>query len=117
MTEQSPMTTTDAPQPEQDTSPKVKIGEREMTLNEARATMHPALAHQIEQQFSRAGDTPELAQQFVETYAAEHERQQGQPWTGERQGGHVGTEVHEGAKSRTAHTERAQQREKHDRRP
>lgn len=114
MTEQRPMATTDAPQPQQgaDVAHKVKVGDREMTLTEARATMHPALAHQIEQQFPRAHETPGLAQQMVEAYAAAHEREHGQPWTGQHQDqAKAEPAVHESDKSRTAHAERTQQRE------
>lgn len=116
MTEQTAMSSTDAEQPAKAEAAghKVRIGDRDMTLSEARAAMNPALAHQVEQQFPRANDSPELAQQMVEAYAAEHERQHGQSWAGQQHEARQPA-VHESAKSKAAHAERSHQREAHER--
>lgn len=90
MTEQKPMTTNDMPQSGQAGPHRVKIGGREITLDEARAAMSPALRHQIDQQHPRAHESPALAQQLVDAYAAEHERQNGEKWTPAQRDAHQG---------------------------
>lgn len=88
MTAHKPMTTKDMPGTAQPADPshaaqahRVKVGGHDMTLDEARAAMSPALAHQLAQQYPRASETPELAQQLVDAYAAAHEQQNGEKWS------------------------------------
>ena len=82
MTETKPMTTADQQQATAGNQHKVRVGDREMSLAEARAGMSPAIAHRIEQQLPRAADNPALAQQFIDAYAEAHHREHGQHWTG-----------------------------------
>lgn len=58
----------------------VTVGGTAMTLTQAKDGMIPALRHRGEQQYPRAADTPELAQQFVDAYSEAHKAQTGEDY-------------------------------------
>lgn len=61
---------------------KVRVGEREMTLEQAEKTMDVTIADTVRREHPNA-NTEAGAQAFVDAYAQAHHLAHGQPWTAE----------------------------------
>lgn len=69
---------------------RVRVGQREMALDEARRAMDQTIVTRLQGQHPNA-NSQQGAQAFVDAYMREHEQAHGQPFTGSTQQQPMGT--------------------------